>query len=75
MGIDKKDPNNIDKINQVYKSCNLPIIYTKDGNGNPTLTGEYARFAMVNASATEDAFGDNPEFNDGITKASDKEKD
>ena len=75
MGIDKKNPNNIDKINQVYKSCNLPIIYTKDGNGNPTLTGEYARFAMVNATATEDAFGDNPEFNDGITKASDKEKD
>lgn len=65
MGIDKNDPSNIPTINKVYQECNLPILYTISGN-KPTLTSDYARFAIVNGVGTEDAFGENPEFNDGI---------
>lgn len=65
MGIDKNDPSNIPTINKVYQENNLPILYTISGN-KPTLTSDYARFAIVNGVGTEDAFGENPEFNDGI---------
>ena len=75
MGIDKHAPENADKVNQVYKSCNLPIVYQKDGDGKPVLTSKYARFAMVDATATEDAFEDKATFNDGaIEVESDKER-
>ena len=65
MNIDKNDPSNIPTINKIYQENNLPILYTISGN-KPTLTSDYARFAIVNGVGTEDAFGENPEFNDGI---------
>jgi len=44
-------------------------------NNKPVITGDYARFAIVNGVGTEDAFGDNPEFNDAIKEVtSDKER-
>ena len=77
IGIDKNNPDdvakNIDKINQVYKDNQLPILYTTDGN-KPVITSSYARFAMVNATATEDAFEEDPNFNDGVRKATDQER-
>ena len=69
MGIDKSDPKNINIINKVYRENNLPILYTISNN-KPTITSEYARFAIVNGIGTEDAFGDNPEFNDAIKEVS-----
>ena len=67
MGIDKNDPANIPTINKVYQENDLPILYTISDN-KPVLTSDYARFAIVNGVGTEDAFGENPEFNDGIKK-------
>ena len=69
LGIDKSDPNNVSKINEIYKKHNLPILYTISNN-KLTITSEYARFAIVNGIGTEDAFGDNPEFNDAIQEIS-----
>ncbi len=74
MGIDKSDPKNVAIVNKVYQENNLPILYTISNN-KPTITSEYARFAIVNGVGTEEAFGDNPEFNDGIQEiSSDKER-
>ena len=74
MGIDKSDPKNVVTINKVYQENKLPILYTISNN-KPTITSEYARFAIVNGIGTEDAFGDNPEFNDAIQEiSSDKER-
>ena len=74
MGIDKSDPKNIVTVNKVYQENNLPILYTISNN-KPTITSEYARFAIVNGIGTEDAFSDNPEFNDAIQEiSSDKER-
>jgi len=73
MGIDKNDPSNIPTINKVYQENNLPILYTISGN-KPTLTSDYARFAIVNGVGTEDAFGENPEFNDGIKEITDSKE-
>lgn len=69
LGIDKSDPNSISKINEIYRKHNLPILYTISNN-KLTITSEYARFAIVNGIGTEDAFGDNPEFNDAIQEVS-----
>ena len=77
MGIDKNNPDdvakNIDKINQVYRDNQLPILYTTDGD-KPVITSSYARFAMVNATATKDAFEEDPNFNDGVREATDQER-
>lgn len=77
LGIDKNNPDdvakNIDKINQVYKDNQLPILYTTDGN-KPIITSSYARFAMVNATATRNAFEEDPNFNDGVREATDQER-
>ena len=74
MGIDKSDPKNINIVNKVYRENNLPILYTISNN-KPTITSEYARFAIVNGIGTEDAFGENPQFNDAIQEvSSDKER-
>ena len=74
MGIDKSDPKNIVTVNKIYQENNLPILYTISNN-KPTITSEYARFAIVNGIGTENAFGDNPEFNDAIKEvSSDKER-
>ena len=69
LGIDKSDPNNVSKINEIYKKHNLPILYTISNN-KLTITSNYARFAIVNGIGTEDAFGENPEFNDAIQEIS-----
>lgn len=75
MGIDKSDPKNIPTVNKVYQDNNLPVMYTMQGN-KPVITSEYARFAIVNGIGTEEAFGENPEFNDGIQEiSSDKERE
>ena len=74
MGIDKSDVKNVQKINEIYKKHNLPILYTISNN-KLTITSNYARFAIVNGIGTEDAFGESPEFNDGIQEISgDKER-
>ena len=65
MGIDKSDPKNIPTINKVYQENGLPVLYTISDN-KPVITSEYARFAIVNGVGTEEAFGENPEFNDGV---------
>ena len=65
MGIDKSDPKNIPTINKVYQENGLPVLYTISDN-KPVITSEYARFAIVNCVGTEEAFGENPEFNDGV---------
>ena len=73
MGIDKSDPKNINIINKVYRENNLPILYTISNN-KPTITSEYARFAIVNGIGTEDAFGENPQFNDAIQEISNEKE-
>ena len=74
-GLNKSDPKDIPAINKIYQENNLPILYTISNN-KPTITSEYARFAIVNGIGTEDAFGDNPEFNDAIQEiSSDKERE
>lgn len=65
----------IKTINEIYAKHNLPIIYTYDGSGKPQLTSEYRRFAMFTATATEDAFEDGVNFNNGVREASDAERD
>lgn len=74
QGIDKSDPKNIPTVNKVYQENGLPIVYTISGN-KPTLTNEYGRFAMLNGMATEDAFDEEPNFNDGVTEVSGKERE
>ena len=73
-GIDKQDIKNVSKVNEIYKKHNLPVLYTISNN-KLTITSNYARFAIVNGIGTEDAFGENPEFNDAIQEVSgDKER-
>lgn len=69
LGIDKSDSKNVSKINEIYKKHNLPVLYTISNN-KLTITSDYARFAIVNGVGTENAFGDNPEFNDAIQEVS-----
>ena len=69
MGISKSDTKNVQKINEIYKKHNLPVLYTISDN-KLTITSNYARFAIVNGVGTEDAFGENPEFNDAIQEVS-----
>ena len=46
----------------LWPSC---VLYTISDN-KPVITSEYARFAIVNGVGTEEAFGENPEFNEDI---------
>lgn len=73
-GITEVNADNIDEVNKVYRDNNLPIIYTLDKEAKPVLTSSYARFAMLNATATQDAFLEEPEFNDGVREATNKER-
>ena len=67
-------PAQIDTINKVYKENGLPIIYNKDGNGNPVLTSRYRRFAMMDGMAPEEAFEGDMEFNDGAISVDDEKE-
>ena len=67
-------PAQIDTINKVYKENGLPIIYNKDGNGNPVLTSRYRRFAMIDGIAPEEAFEGDMEFNDGAISVDDEKE-
>ena len=58
----------IQTINKVYEKYKLPVKYESNGE----LTSRYARFAMVNGTATAQAFDDNPEFGAGVMQVSDK---
>jgi len=60
-------PEDIKKINQVYEKYKLPVKYQSNGE----LTANYARFAMVNATATKEAFDDDPTFGSGVMVVSD----
>ena len=52
QNLDPNKESDINKINQIYASKGLPIKY-----GGPTqLTGNYMRFAVIQATASEDAF-------------------
>ena len=53
--------------NAVYEKHKLPVKYQANGE----LTARYARFAMVNATATEDAFEGDLTFGSGAMKVSD----
>lgn len=72
MGINPSGANtlsaqDIQKINAVYEKHKLPVKYQANGE----LTARYARFAMVNATATEDAFEGDLTFGSGAMKVSD----
>ena len=64
----------IDTINKIYRDNNLPIIYTNDG-GKPVLTSQYRRFALLHATAPENSFEDDPNFNDGVIELDGKDID
>jgi len=49
------------------------MIYSMSSKG-PVLTSDYRRFAMVHATATEDAFEEDLSFNDGAIEASDDDR-
>lgn len=67
-------PAQIQQINNIYQKNRLPIIYNVDGNGKPILTSDYRRFAMLHGSATENAFEEDLNFNNGVVKASKDER-
>ena len=52
QNLNPDNPDDISKINQIYANKNLPIKY----NGVNNLTGNYMRFAVIQATASEDAF-------------------
>jgi len=52
----------------------LPIIYTTASNGKPILTSEYRRFAMLHATAPENAFEGDLTFNNGVIEAADNDR-
>lgn len=55
QGLSPNNPSDIAKINKIYTDANLPVKYALDGSGNITLTGNYKRFAAVQATADEKA--------------------
>lgn len=50
------------KINEIYKKHNLPLIFTENGN----ITTNYRRFGMLNAHALDSAFNENVDFEDWL---------
>ena len=76
-GITNRDnltPEQIKTINEIYSKNNLPIIYTLDSNGKPILTSEYRRFALMKATAPENAFEEELNFNDGAIEATEDDR-
>lgn len=52
QNLNPENPADIDKINQIYANKNLPIKY----NSSNKLSGNYMRFAVIQATANEDVF-------------------
>ena len=61
-------PEQIQTVNKIYEKHKLPVKYNSLGE----LTARYARFAMVNGTATENAFEGKPEFGNGVMKIDDE---
>lgn len=75
MGINPNGGNtlsnqDIQTINAVYEKHKLPVKYQANGE----LTSRYARFAMVNATAMEDAFEGDVNFDSGAVKVTDSKE-
>lgn len=73
MGINPSGGNTltaeaIKTINRVYEKHKLPVKYQSNGELKP----QYARFAMINGTATKEAFVEDPEFGTGIMEVKDK---
>ena len=55
QNLSPNNPADIAKINKIYSDVGLPVKYALDGSGNITLTGQYKRFAVIQATADEKA--------------------
>lgn len=55
QGLSPSNPEDIPKINKLYIDAKLPIKYNLDSKGQISLTGNYKRFAAVQATADEQA--------------------
>lgn len=55
QGLSPNNPSDISKINKLYTDAKLPIKYSLDSKGQIHLTGNYKRFAAIQAMADEQA--------------------
>lgn len=57
-----------EQINAIYVKHNLPVIYTPNGD----VVSTYRKFGIINGTAFDQAFQDNPEFDEYIFETSDQ---
>ena len=57
-----------EQINAIYVKHNLPVIYTSNGD----VVSTYRKFGIINGTAFDQAFQDNPEFDEYIFETSDQ---
>lgn len=66
--IKRKNITDKQEINKVYQDHKLPIMF--DGNGDVLMN--YRKFGMINATAIDNAFEQNAEFDDYLRETLDK---